>query len=501
MKNSKNILLGLGLAFLSMACADLEEKPVGVFAPETFFNTPKDVETAVLGSYGVLASEPLFGRQFNSALMLRSDMVDIGNRATSAERIQVNDFNMDSNNGMVGRFWPVWFQVINAANAAESGGENLGLQPEEINPLIAEAKFVRAFSYFHLVRVFGDLPYINFAVSDPSALKTISKTSEAEIYAGIIADLEFAKQWLPSKQKNDVRTRPTAGTAASYLASVYLTLGNYQKAYDEAKFVIDNKDRFGYRLEADFRSLWIAANADNVKETIFAMDFLGQVNVGSQNDDLIPNMTGVINFQPGTFGVNVPSLRVYNTWDNRDYRKEVSLVDTIVFNGVARPFTQFTTPRPHIYKWTQSPGNSNVGGRFSDHNYIDMRYAEVLLIAAEAGAEVGKPGTEIAGYLNQVRERARNWGGRITDFPVNVATGLVNADYIAVAMDDRRLELAFEWKRWYDIKRRRLGETVFSGPNSLEPKSNFDPTRDYLFPLPNSELLINPNLGPNNPGY
>jgi hypothetical protein len=501
MKNSKNILLSLGLAFLSMACADLEEKPVGVFAPETFFNTPKDVETAVLGSYGVLASEPLFGRQFNSALMLRSDMVDIGNRATSAERIQVNDFNMDSNNGMVGRFWPVWFQVINAANAAESGGENLGLQPEEINPLIAEAKFVRAFSYFHLVRVFGELPYINFAVSDPSALKTISKTSEAEIYAGIIADLEFAKQWLPSKQKNDVRTRPTAGTAASYLASVYLTLGNYQKAYDESKFVIDNKDRFGYRLEADFRSLWIAANADNVKETIFAMDFLGQVNVGSQNDDLIPNMTGVINFQPGTFGVNVPSLRVYNTWDNRDYRKEVSLVDTIVFNGVARPFTQFTTPRPHIYKWTQSPGNSNVGGRFSDHNYIDMRYAEVLLIAAEAGAEVGKPDTEIAGYLNQVRERARNWGGRITDFPVNVAPGLANADYIAVAMDDRRLELAFEWKRWYDIKRRRLGETVFSGPNSLEPRFNFDPTRDYLFPLPNSELLINPNLGPNNPGY
>jgi hypothetical protein len=501
MKNSKNIILGLGLALISFGCADLEEKPVGVFAPETFFNTPKDVETAVLGSYGVLASEPLFGRQFNSALMLRSDMVDIGNRATSAERIQVNDFNMDSNNGMVSRFWPVWFQVINAANAAESGGESLGLKAEEINPLIAEAKFVRAFSYFHLVRVFGELPYINFAVSDPTALKNISKSSEAEIYAGIIADLEFAKQWLPSKQKNDVRSRPTAGTAASYLASVYLTQGNYQKAYDEAKFVIDNKDLFGYRLEADFRSLWIAANADNVKETIFAMDFLGQVNVGSQNDDLIPNMTGVINFQPGTFGVSVPSLKVYQTWDNRDYRKEVSLVDTIVFNGAAKAFPQFTTPRPHIYKWTQSPGNSNAGGRFSDHNYIDMRYAEVLLIAAEAGAEVGKPGTETAGYLNQVRERARNWGGRKTDFPEDVATGLTKAQLIDLTMDDRRLELAFEWKRWYDIKRRKLGESVFRGPNSLEPRTNFDPSRDYLFPLPNSELIINPNLAPNNPGY
>lgn len=501
MKNSKNIILGLGLALFSFGCADLEEKPVGVFAPETFFNTPKDVETAVLGSYGVLASEPLFGRQFNSALMLRSDMVDIGNRATSAERIQVNDFNMDSNNGMVSRFWPVWFQVINAANAAVSGGESLGLKDEEINPLIAEAKFVRAFSYFHLVRVFGDLPYINFAVSDPTALKNISKSSEAEIYAGIIADLEFAKQWLPSKQKNDVRSRPTAGTAASYLASVYLTQGNYQKAYDEAKFVIDNKDLFGYRLEADFRSLWIASNADNVKETIFALDFLGQINVGSQNDDLIPNMTGVINFQPGTFGVSVPSLKVYQTWDNKDYRKEVSLVDTIVFNGVVRTYPQFTTPRPHIYKWTQSPGNSNAGGRYSDHNYIDMRYAEVLLIAAEASAELGKPTTETAGYLNQVRERARNWGGRMTAFPEDVSTTLTKSQLIDVAMDDRRLELAFEWKRWYDIKRRKLGEIVFQGPNSFEPRSNFDPSRDYLFPLPNSELIINPNLAPNNPGY
>jgi hypothetical protein len=216
---------------------------------------------------------------------------------------------------------------------------------------------------------------------------------------------------------------------------------------------------------------------------------------------LIPNMTGVINFQPGTFGVSVPSLKVYQTWDNKDYRKEVSLVDTIVFNAVVRAFPEFTTPRPHSYKWTQSPGNSNAGGRFSDHNYIDMRYAEVLLIAAEAGAEVGKPGTETAGYLNQVRERARNWGGRKTDFPEDVATGLTKAQLIDLTMDDRRLELAFEWKRWYDIKRRKLGESVFRGPNSLEPRTNFDPSRDYLFPLPNSELIINPNLAPNNPGY
>ena len=68
-------------------------------------------------------------------------------------------------------------------------------------------------------------------------------------------------------------------------------------------------------------------------------------------------------------------------------------------------------------------------------------------------------------------------------------------------MEDRRLELAFEWKRWYDIKRRDMGAAVFTGPNSLESHPNFDPSRDYLMPLPASELRINPNLAPNNPGY
>src|SRR5690606_13919123 len=89
------------------------------------FSTPRDVEIAIFGAYGWIASERLYGRQFVSALMLRSDMVDIGDRGTPAERQQVNDFNMDDNNGMVRIFWPYWYQVIGAANAAMSGAEGM----------------------------------------------------------------------------------------------------------------------------------------------------------------------------------------------------------------------------------------------------------------------------------------------------------------------------------------------------------------------------------------
>ena len=317
--------LVLAATCLFAGCADLEEKPVGLLAPESLFNSEKDVETAIFGAYGWIASERLYGRQFVTSIMLRGDMVDIGDRGTPAERQQVNDFNMDDNNGMVRAYWPYWYQVVSAANAAIAGAESLELDENVSNQLIAEARFVRAFSYYHLVRVFGDIPYIDFFITDPEAVKDISKTSATDVYQGILADFAFAKEHLPDNQPNNVRSRPTKGTAAAYLASVNLTLGDYQKAYDEAKWVIDNKDRFGYELEADYQNLYRAEMADNIKEPIFSVDFLGQQNGGGgANDDIMPPMTGIRGADNLGWSVCVPSMAVYNTWDDRDYRKSVS---------------------------------------------------------------------------------------------------------------------------------------------------------------------------------
>jgi starch-binding outer membrane protein, SusD/RagB family len=501
MKNiiNKSLILALVLSF--SACADLEERPIGLLAPEGLFKSAKDVEVAIFGAYGWIASERLYGRQFVSALMLRSDMVDIGDRGTPAERQQVNDFNMDANNGMVRVSWPYWYQTISAANAAVAGAESLSSSPEVINPLIAEARFVRAFSYYHLVRVFGDVPYIDYFVRDPQAVVDISKTPAADIYQGIIADLQFAKEWLPDNQPNNVRSRPTKGTAASYLSSVHLTLENFQGAYTEAKWVIDNKARFGYELVPDFQELFRATNSDKV-EHIFTIDFLGQqVGGGGANDDIMVPMTGVRGADHQGWSVLVPSMQVYNTWDDRDYRKSVSFDAEILQDGVMIPYTQFdNTQRPHIAKYTRFPGNASGDGRYSDHNYSAFRYAEVLLIAAEALAEVQGVNAEAMGYVNQVRARARNWAGTTVAFPEDVPAGLSKDAFINLVLEERRLELAFEYKRWYDIKRRRLGEQAFKGPNALEPQPNFDPNRDYLMPLPRIDLDINPNLV-QNPGY
>jgi starch-binding outer membrane protein, SusD/RagB family len=502
---SKYFLLTLVGALL-LSCADLEERPVGILAPESLFKTPVDVRTAIYGAYGWIASERLYGRQFVTALLLRGDMADIGDRGTPAERQQVNDFNMDDNNNMVNQFWPYWYQVISATNAAIAGAENLKLPESEIAPLIAEARFIRAFSYYHLVRVFGDIPYIDRFITDPSTVKDISKTPAATVYQNIITDLKYAKQWLPDNQPGSVRSRASKGTAASYLASVYLTQADYQNAYTEAKFVIDNKAKFGYGLVDDFQTLFRAPEANNLTEHVFAIDFLGLQNGGGgANDDIMPPMTGVRGADAPRSGwsVAVPSLAVYNTWDSRDYRKQVSFTDSILIGGVLSPYTVFAnTKRPHIAKYARYAGNSNTEGRYSDHNYAAMRYAEVLLIAAEALAEVsGGPNAEAIGYINQIRSRARNWAGKQTNFPENVTSGLSKDAFINLVLEERRLELAFEYHRWYDIKRRKLGQVAFTGPNSLEPHPNFDPNRDYLMPLPRIELQVNPNLGPQNPGY
>ncbi|MBC9797003.1 RagB/SusD family nutrient uptake outer membrane protein, partial [Sinomicrobium weinanense] len=351
--------------------------------------------------------------------------------------------------------------------------------------------------------------YIDFAVSDAEEVNDISKTPEAEVYEGIIADLEFAKQWLPDRQP--VRSLPSKATAAAYLASVYLTLGEYQKAYTEARYVIDNEGTFGLSLEADFQDLFDADKTAGLKEPLFTIDFIGQSADGNLGTDYLPSVTGIREDETGRVNgggwtVAVPHIRVFEEWNERDYRRAVSFDTIAVFNGQTVPYTDFANysdrgvNRPHIAKYYRYPGLAGSNGRQSSHNYITMRYAEVLLIAAEALNEITPGSAEAAGYINRLRQRARNRAGEMAAFPEDVPAGLSQSGFRDMVIRERRIELAFEFKRWYDIKRLQTGEESF-GPDGLEPHADFDPGRDYLFPLPGDELARNPNLQPNNPGY
>lgn len=516
MKVHKFLLLLIGLSIVG--CSDLEEEPVGLLAPEGFFNTTNDIQTAVNGAYTHAINEKFWGRKLSIALMLRSDMVNL--QSDQTRRVEHNDFTTLGSNGMITEFWLKTYQGIAAANQAIAGADLVGDSEEIKNPVVAQAYFIRAFYYFHLVRQFGDIPYVDTPISDSEASSTISKTSASVVYEKIIQDLEFAKTWLPDNQAT--RSIPAKSAAHSYLALVYLTRAgtngssDFQKAFNEAKHVIDNKGVYELELASNFQDLFNAEVIDSSKEPIFALDY-NNVEASNNAYDQIAPMTGIRGDDRndgGGWSVAVPTLAVYDTWDAGDYRRAVSMDEEASIDGVTVPYTNFSVSghvhaanQPYIAKYTRFPGAFARGsGRATSHNYSMMRYAEVLLIAAEAAVELNDNSSAL-NYLNQVRSRARLGGVTATGAGVayTVAPSNSPADHTGTVtvndvLEERRLELAFECKRWYDIARRRIGTQVFSA-TGFEGEKEFFSSDDYLMPLPTDELERNPNLLPQNPGY
>ena len=508
----KNVLFSFLVAILFIGCSDLEENPEGQLSPDGFVQNVDDLQAVVNGSYSYLASEEFWGRKYVLAIMLRSDMVDIGDPATQPPRIQVNNFEMATDNSMVGTFWPRIYAVIGNANTAIAAAETLeGEDQNEVNGVVAQARFLRAFGYYHLVRTFGAVPYLDFAVTEPSQVDGILRTPEEDVYKGIIADLEFAKEWLPDNPA--VRSLPGKGTAAAYLASVYLTTEQWQKSYDEAKFVIDNAGTFNYALEPDFQNLFDGDNSvqPNLKETVFSVDFKGgdqnNADPGNLSRDYMAPITGIRGYESAAregWSVAVPSLAVYDSFDDNDYRKEVSFITEMTdINGNFVTFESFGNynkgvSRPSIAKYFLKPGATfSNNARDSDINYAAMRYAEVLLIAAEALNEVSGPSAEAYGYINAVRARARNTPDGVANFPEDL-DGLSTEQFRDAVLEERRIELAFEYKRWFDQKRRNLWDGF--KPGGLEPRPSFVLPKNALFPLPQNELSISTSLT-QNPGY
>ena len=515
MKTYKHILLLIGLSVFG--CSDLEEDPVSQLSPDGLFNSVERIETATNAAFGNMTHEDFWGRKMSLAIMLRSDMVAIGDPTTARRRIDHDDFNVLADNGMIPDNWRRSYQAIAAANQAIAGAELVDVADEVKNPITARAYFARAFMYFHLVRQFGEIPYLDKPIEDLEQASNTGKMPVTQVYENIIADLQFAKLWLPDTQI--ARSIPAKSAAQSYLALVYLTMENYQMAYNEAKGVIDSEGEYELGLEPDFQNLFNSSSIDSSNEPIFVLDYVG-ITDGDEGRDYQPALTGLRDDQQygigGGWSVAVPSLEVFNTWDSRDYRKSVSLDTTGVFNITnpetnataqeTRPFAVFKESgrgrgvnRPHIAKYTRNTGSTAANnGRGSQNNYAMMRYAEVLLIAAEALNEVQPGAAEAHAYINRVRARARNGNG--SNFPEDVS-GLSQDDFRTMVLEERKWELAFEFKRWYDIARRRLGNEVFSASGLEGAKPNFDPNQDYLLPLPATELARNSNLEPNNPGY
>ena len=516
MKNYK-FLFALILGLSMLGCSDLEEDARNQLEPDERSVDLETVETTISGAYSHLDARAFMSRGLGLTVMLRSDMVDIGNPTTSAERIEHDQFTVSASNPLVlnasnpeRSFWPRLYQIVRGANETLRELDVLDEQAPGVKEEIeGRARFIRGFAYYHLVRLFGDVPYLDETTLTANASQA-TRTSVDEVYASIIEDFKAAKQTLPDTRTN--RALPGKSAASAFLASVYLTRGEYQLAYDEATDVIDNEGLYNLDLEPDYRNIFHAVNTDLSLEPIFVIDFTG-TNVGDEARDYLAAFTGFFGqatyYASGGWSVMVPALSVFEAWDDGDYRKEVNFDAEAVDNsGNVLSYTEFSSldgrnaNRPHISKYTAMAGDlplANTSGRDSHSNYQMMRYAEVLLIAAESAAELGFT-SEADQLINRVRARARNGNGSgaPSAFPADISGATVDD-----VLEERRLELAFEQKRWYDIARRRMGDKVFGAggfETEFQGTQNFDPNRDYLLPIPPLEISNNPNLT-QNPGY
>ncbi|MEL0652105.1 RagB/SusD family nutrient uptake outer membrane protein [Algibacter sp. TI.3.09] len=531
MKTYKYLFLLVGLSI--MGCSDLEENPITELSPDSYFSnlSLEQVEGFVAGSYGHMVHRNFMSREMTQALMFRSDMMAIG-RTGAQERIDHDNFTVSADNGLISGgsnvYWPKVYQIIRAANDAIKAGDLITVDDEAVkNEVIARARFARAFAYFHLVRQFGDIPYLDDTTLLSDAV-VAPRTPAAEVYTNIIADFEYAQANLPNTQSS--RAMPAKAAASAYLALVYLTLEEWQKSYDAAKEVINNEGTYNLALEANFQDLYDAAKIDNSLEPLFVLDFTGTSD-GDQGRDYQVAFTGIRSDDQydmgGGWSVEVPALKVFTSWDAADYRRAVTFDATAVQGGIVVPYTNFTDAdgravnRPHVAKYTRMASKlpqQDGNGRSSHSNYMMMRYAEVLMIGAEAANEIGQT-SDAEAWVNRVMARARAGGiSWANGAEALIAPSTVPADFSGLSQDDfrtrileeRRMEFAYEMKRWYDIARRKLGATAF-GADGLEsevstesgvgpgPKS-FDASRDYLFPIPIDEIGRNPNLT-QNPGY
>jgi len=501
MKNIKKYLALVLVTTFFFGCTDLEETPTDILSPEGFYNTAEDVETVTRSAYGLLANQLLWADVLPLYLWLSSDMCSQSGFGALGVRKSYDLFPIEAGNVHIENAWKEFYKIISAANSAIEGASFLEVSEAEKNEAQASARFIRGYAYYFIAMLWGDAPYLDEFVRDTDAIKDIKSTSEATIMARAIEDVQFAKDYLSPNTPINIRSLPTKGTAAALLASIYLYTKDYEGAYREAKWVIDNKTTYNYNLEPDFQDLWIELNADNLTEPIFTIDYLFGINQGGLNRDWLGPLTTVRGSTAGGWGLAIPETEVFDSWDEEDPRKRISMLDSTYFtvNGeqVLQPFTKFPLlPRPHIKKFATNfrpdgPANGNNSGQ----NPALIRYAEILLIAAEAGAEVNGVSTEVEGYVNEVRARARVSGGKNSATPADVTTGLSKDDFIELVLEERRLELAFEFKRWFDIKRRDLGDEVFkTNPNRLEDRPNFSAPRDYYWYIPEPVLSVNPNL-------
>ncbi|RAJ11115.1 SusD-like starch-binding protein associating with outer membrane [Chitinophaga skermanii] len=458
-------ILGI-LAITASSCAKLDETPYTFISPEIFYKTRNDAIAAVTAAYSSVRNNGFVARNYAILGEITTDnMFPLPN---NADRIQLDNYVHNSQNVILRETWQTFYQGIHNCNFVIDYVPKINMDETLRARLVGEAKFLRAFYYFHLTRLFGDLPLMVTATASLDKLTYPKRDPRAKVYEQIILDLKDAEEVLPISYTGADQGRATKGAAKAFLASAYLTTKQYQLAYDKAAEVM--APSMGYGLWDNYADVFDIKNEFG-KEAIFDAQFMSGPN--NQGGNLIAFFAQENNSVGGRgFGSFQPTQELYDAFNPADKRREVF-------------FTKGTDNKYYCNKWIDADAKTE---NQSDNNYPLMRYADVVLIAAEAYNEVHVPVNDNAAYkaVNSIRKRAG-----LPDFQ-----NLSQAQLRDSIFQERRLELCFEGHRWFDLVRTDKLVSTLTAKGTTNIKAFH-----VLFPVPQFEIDLNPNLKPQNTGY
>jgi starch-binding outer membrane protein, SusD/RagB family len=451
--------------------------PINSVTSEEIFKTDAMAMASMANVFSQMVNGPItFNNGYTTILtgMSADELFYYG--AGDADIVSFASNQLLYKNTYTGNVWNAAYKTIYNANSVIEGvaASNSSSLTDSVRVRItAEAKFIRAYCYFYLVNLFGDVPLA--MTVDFNKIRYMSRTPVNEVYDQIITDLKDARASLTENyainSATSERIFPTKWAAMAMLARVYLFKGDYASAAEQASAVINNTT-FG--LESDPNNVFLAKS----KEAIW------QLKQGT-SDPFIKNCTTegytIIPTQPTT-GIAryciTPSL--LNTFETNDKRRTAWITTT---TG--------NTAGSNYYPYKYKLGSSNgVSGAASTEYYMMLRLAEVYLIRAEALANGATGGLAMAiADLNVIRNRAG-----VTALP----TTLTQAQVIAAVARERQVELFAEWgHRWFDLKRTNKAHDVLSAIASKQPWAG---DHQFLYPIPPIEIQVDPALEQNS-GY
>ena len=497
MNKMQHFILGLAAVLLA-SCSDfLEKSPLNSVDPET--SVTDDVAIALTTAcYRALQSSNMYNQRiWTLDIVAGNSEVGAGGGTDGLETIQAADFITQSDNAMALYMWRSPWVGIGQCNIVLNSLPGAAEVSEAVRGrCMGEAYFLRAHYYFLLVRLYGGVP-LRLAPYNPGESTAIARSTREETYAQILSDCQQAIDLLPAKADYDSENvgRACREAALAMMAEIKLTLAPEEPSYyQDVADLCDEIASMGYDLTACNFADNFDATLNNGTESLFEVQYSGNTEYdfwgNNPQSSWLSTFMGPRNsdFVAGSYGWNLPTQEFMDQWEEGDLRKDL----TVFYEGcpdfdgkayrASYSNTGYNVRKFLVTKAVSPEYNTNPA------NFVVYRYADVLLMKAEALNEMGQT-AEAAAPLNIVRARAG----------LPAVSGLSQGQMRERIIHERRMELAFEGHRWFDLI--RLGGDGQYAIDFLRSIGKTNVTRDrLLFPIPQTEMDANP-LMTQNPGY